>query len=188
MRILYLILLGILSLLTSAQSASAQGAIDSRGKDFWLTFMPNFHTNTGRDTLYIYIAASKATTGVISYTSRGGAATQTPFSITDSTQIYTFKVPWNNYELIGFMQSNTINQNNQVQVNARQTFHVTSDEEVSVYALSQAVTTSDAFLVLPTDALGSEYFVMSYNSDGTTTNGQTTSGGSTPSQFSIIAT
>lgn len=188
MRILYLILLCILSLLTSAQSASAQGAIDSRGKDFWLTFMPNFHTNTGRDTLYIYIAASKATTGVISYTSRGGAATQTPFSITDSTQIYTFKVPWNNYELIGFMQSNTINQNNQVQVNARQTFHVTSDEEVSVYALSQAVTTSDAFLVLPTDALGSEYFVMSYNSDGTTTNGQTTSGGSTPSQFSIIAT
>ena len=188
MRIIYLIFLSILSVFVSVQSASAQGAIDSRGKDFWLTFMPNFHGNAGRDTLYIYIAASKTTTGVISYTNRNGNSFQQPFSIVDSTQIYTFKVPWNDYELIGFMQNNIIYQNNQVQVSARQSFHVTADEEVSVYALSQAVTTSDAFLVLPTDALGADYFVMSYNSDGTSNNGQTTNGSSTPSQFSIIAT
>ncbi|MFM8438364.1 MAG: IgGFc-binding protein, partial [Candidatus Kapaibacterium sp.] len=58
-----------------------------------------------------------------------------------------------------------------------------SDEDVTVYAMSQALTTSDAFLVLPTDALGNQYYVMSYTADPSS---QASAG--TPSQFAIVAT
>ncbi|MFN3306334.1 MAG: hypothetical protein ACK42Z_04000, partial [Candidatus Kapaibacteriota bacterium] len=45
-------------------------------------------------------------------------------------------------------------------------FHVVCEKKVSVYGLSQAVTTSDAFIVLLTNVLGNRYFILSYPSDG----------------------
>ena len=56
---------------------------------------------------------------------------------------------------------NTNNNNEKVSLKA---FHITSDDPCGVYALSYADKSADAFIVLPTPALGNEYFIMSYNS------------------------
>ncbi|MBS1537817.1 MAG: T9SS type A sorting domain-containing protein [Bacteroidetes bacterium] len=140
---------------------------DTKGTDFWLTFPPNIHQN-GDDSLYIYIAADTITKGAISFP---GQSTRT-FVITDIKNIYTYRVSYNNYELLDGNSSETA---------SNRTFHITTDNQVTVYGLSKADKTSDAFLVLPTDVLGLDYYVMSYNSDN---KGDPI----TPSQFAIIAT
>jgi hypothetical protein len=165
---------------------------DNKGTDFWLTFIPNFHNNAGdpiatrQDSLSIFVVASEPTKGVIYYRNKTGNVTQRNFQITDITKIYTFGIPWVGYELEGFNSSGVIVATTQDEIPANQYFHVTSEKDVSVYALNQAVTTSEAFMVLPTDALGKDYYVMAYNSDGAFAG--SLSGSSTPSQFAIVAT
>ena len=170
----------------------------SKGRVFWLTFPPNNHNNINdnfaseRDSLYIFIVADAPAKGEIQYRNRAGMLFTHPFSITDTTQIYRFGVSWIDFELRGFNNSgtiistsapNSISQNERV---APQSFHITSDQNIGVYALNQAQTTSEAFLVLPTDILGKEYFVVAYNSDGSPSGGSI-AGSSTPSQFALVA-
>lgn len=159
---------------------------DSRGKDFWFTFIPNLHTTQNSpltDSLYIYISASEPTSGVLRYRGRNGNWQSVNFDIPDPTQVFKHRVYWLPYELQGdFISAGQNAIGNQVESVVKNVFHVTSDKEVSVYALNQASTTSDAFLVLPTDALGKDYIVLTYNSD----NPQ--NGDKTPSQFAIVAT
>ncbi|MEN9828120.1 MAG: hypothetical protein RJA11_736, partial [Bacteroidota bacterium] len=68
-------LFGIIFLLLGTfalQSMTAQEK-DSRGKDFWFTFIPNLHVNSPTtDSLYIYIAASEPTSGRLRYKGRNG--------------------------------------------------------------------------------------------------------------------
>jgi hypothetical protein len=99
--------------------------------------------------------------------------------------MYTFKVSFYDYELWGYNYSSITWSQYQSDKIAPQSFHITSDVEVTVYAHEQAVTTSDAMLVLPADVLGTEYFVMSYNSDGRPALGLNSR---TPSQFAVVAT
>jgi hypothetical protein len=188
MRFLYFILSLWIGILSAHSSLYAQPAIDSRGKDFWLTFMPNFHQNINTDSLYIFIAATSPTQGNITYRNRQGASFQQNFSIVDTNRIYTFKVAYSGYELEGFNRSGTFLNSSQNETIAPQSFHITAQNEVTVYALSQAVKTSDAFLTLPTVALGTEYYVMTYRSDGTTLANNSISTQSTPSECAIVAT
>lgn len=183
----------------SIAAAPSIAQIDSKGQDFWLTFPPNFHNNINdnasseRDSLYIFIVADAPAKGEIQYRNRAGTLFTKSFTITDITQIYTFGVSWIDFELRGFNNSgtilgistpNSISQNERV---APQSFHITSDQNVGVYALDQAQTTSEAFLVLPTDVLGKEYFVVAYNSDGSSSGVGGIAGSSTPSQFALVA-
>ncbi|MFM2133888.1 MAG: hypothetical protein RL156_1169, partial [Bacteroidota bacterium] len=165
---------------------------DSRGKDFWFCFPPNFH-NGGidepvvqrRDSLYVFVAAEKPTNVTIEYRDSAGTLYSKRFRITDPKQVLSFGEKFYPFELMGFNRCGdrldlTAGQNLRV---AKQYFHVQSDEDVTVYAMSQALTTSDAFLVLPTDALGNQYYVMSYPADPSGS-----SDNSTPSQFVVVAT
>jgi len=43
--------------------------------------------------------------------------------------------------------------------------HITSDNPVTVYAMNQRNESSDAYLALPVDALGTDYYVMGYTRD-----------------------
>ncbi len=163
---------------------------DSQGRDFRFTFPPNYHDALfdNRDSLYIFVAASKPTTGEISYRNRYGQSWIHTFSVADPAAMYTFAVPAMQFELEGFNNSGVIpsfnEQNEQV---ALQSFRVTTDADVTVYAMSRSYKSSDAFLVLPVDALGRHYAVLSYNSNGRA-NGPVLDGFSTPSQFAIVAT
>jgi hypothetical protein len=168
---------------------------DSKGTDFWLTFLPNYHNNwyspqRYMDSLYIFITSSEPTGGIIEYYDRQGKFYTTRYVIDDPTQMYIFKVPSYDFALLGYNISGDIPNYSTPEIQTETvvlgSFHITSEKEVSVYALSQAVTTSDAFLVLPTDVLGNRYFILSYYSDGDF-EGINFGGQSTPSEFAIVA-
>jgi hypothetical protein len=164
--------------------------LDTRGRDFWLTFLPNSHMNpttSTTDSLFIFIAAEQPTTGLIEYYDRVGKYYKKPFSITQPNSLYTFKLQFFNYELWGYKTEYNYGSRNQSEMVSNLAFHITSVDEISVYGHSQARLTSDAFLVMPTDVIDKNYFVASYNSDGNKLNGSN-GGGPTPSQFAVIAT
>ncbi|MFN5247530.1 MAG: IgGFc-binding protein [Ignavibacteria bacterium] len=179
-----LILLGECSASVTMQAQEK----DSRGKDFWFTFIPNLHVNNpSTDSLFVYIAAEEPTNGTLRYKGRNGTWQTIQFSISNPAQVFSHKVHWLPYELQGENASGGQSaSNNQVEKPVENVFHVTSDKEVTVYALNQGSTTSDAFLVLPTDALGKDHYVLTYNSDR---QGNVFSqNSSTPSEFAIVAT
>lgn len=184
----------VVALMWPASTVLAQGDTlpDSRGKDFWFCFPPNFHNDgvdtplvQARDSLYVFVASEKPTNVTIEYRDSAGTLYSKRFRITDPKQMLSFGEKFYPFALLGFNRCSdrldlSAGQNLRI---AKQYFHVTSDEDVTVYAMSQALTTSDAFLVLPTDALGNQYYVMSYPADPSSS-----AATSTPSQFAIVAT
>lgn len=167
--------------------------IDNRGTDFWLTYLPNFHiykyqpSNIYKysDSIYIFIVAKQPTNGTIEYYDINLNRYLRTFSIADPNVIFTFKMPFNDYELLGFNDMASDNwQQNQDEIVTKMSFHITTDAPVTVYAHSQGNKSSDAFLLLPKPALGTEHYVMSYNSDGKFNSPS----GRTPSEFGIVAT
>lgn len=184
-------------LIFSIFAAQSQDLIDTKGRDFWLAFPPNYHNIANdpvsgyTDSLYIYVVAEEPCSGVIDYTDIFGRKFSVKFQITNPSQIYTFSVPYEYLELRGFNDSGIIRLPNssehQCEKPAPQTFNIRTDKDVTVYAHQQAITTSESMTCLPTDALGTNYIVLTYNSDGATQQGLIT-GSSTPSQFVVIAT
>lgn len=174
-------------------SAQAQDVPDSKGKEFIFTFLPNFHNDAENlpnspqareHMVYIFIGADSAATGTLTTYDQSGQQRSIPFQITDPSQLYVWSDFYAPYELLGFNQGSDLNyQNNQCEFPVMLYVQVTSDVDVTVYALNQAQFTSDAFMVLPTDALGLDHVIMSYPSSVT---GQPNS--NTPSEFSVTAT
>lgn len=168
-------------------------SLSNKGRNFLLTFPPNYHNNYNsatlrfRDSLQIYIVAEGQTFCSISYRNRTGKLFTDTFSIAKAGNIYTFRVPAVGFELEGFNQSGTLTDNNQNEVTAPQSFRITADGDVTVFALSQAETTSDAAMILPVSALGLRYVAACYNSDGKLDYQYNLTGQSTPSQFAIVA-
>ncbi len=192
------VLLGFVLAFVSPCIAQKDTLPDSKGKDFWFCFLPNFHngsrgqTEDGiddpeiqrRDSLYIFVASEKPTNVTLQYADSSGQVKTRTFSITDPKKVLSIGEQFYPYELIGFNRcgqriDQTGGQNLRI---ANQYFHLWSDEDVTVYAMDQAFRTSDAFLVLPTDALGNSYYVLSYYSDPSSATQNT------PSQFAIVAT
>lgn len=187
----------LLFLLISCSKLASQPLIDTRGDDFWITFIPNYHNIESpgydksyyTDTLYIFVVANEPCTGKIDYRDDKGLPYSQNFTINDPSQIYVFKVPYELYELRGFNKSGKILGYDQNEMIAKQSFHITTSKDVTIYAHSQAITTSESMTALPTDALGMEYLILTYNSDGSyDPRERTISEQSTPSQFAIIAT
>ncbi|TAE23435.1 MAG: T9SS C-terminal target domain-containing protein [Candidatus Kapaibacterium sp.] len=191
----------ICCLLIQRENLSAQPAASrndntrsSRGKDFYLCFPPNFHAQTNRDSantrdsLYIYITCDKAASGTITYRNRFGRSFSPTFAITDPRQFFIFGVSYDDIELEGFNSGGARTANIQNETPAPQTFRIQSNEDVTVYALNQARFTSDAMLVLPVAALGREYVIMAYNSDGGGSLFTVRPNDDTPSQFAVVAT
>lgn len=167
----------------------SQTLIDSRGKDFWFTFIPNYHDSpNAKDSIIIYIAADKATSGTIEFQDRFGSQYSKSFDIKKDNEIFTFGLNSTDFELLGFNEYGNINNfANDNETISPLHFHITSNDNISVFCLQSAQNTNDAFLSLPTHALANQYIVMSFNSDGRQQNNNI-SDQSTPSQFAILAT
>ncbi|TAE25299.1 MAG: T9SS C-terminal target domain-containing protein [Candidatus Kapaibacterium sp.] len=185
-----------------AQPTTAQNR-SSRGRDFFMTFMPNVHDiSSGRssvsDSLYIYITSDVPTSGRIRFRSSTGADSVRSFRISNPNEVFIFRIGFQNFELRGFFLGGRGANgaaaidlvNAQSERIAPQYFRVTADNDVTVYGLNQALFTSDAFLALPSTSLGQEYVVLSYKSDarGASFNPNDPNEISTPSQFAIVAT
>lgn len=164
----------------------------TKGKDFWLTFLPNYHNYAGTnlsqfDSLYVLIAADEVTSGTITYRDYLGMTYTRNFIISNPDNVYEFRVSWENYELKGFNDSqDNLLFNSQNENVAPQSFRIQTDKGVNVYAHSQAVTTSEAATIYPTEALDDSYIILSYNSDGSSDFFDVTSQ-STPSQYAVVA-
>jgi hypothetical protein len=182
---------------SEAQTArnAADTARSSRGKEFVLAFLPNVHelrangTPAFNDSLFIFITCDKPTRGTVTFRNRAGMETTRGFQITNPDQFAILSVTYQGFELEGFNVGERSNPNAQNEALALQSFFVRAEDDVTVYGLNQAHFTSDAFLALPVRALGKEYLVMSYNSDGQgLAFNPAAPGRSTPSQFAVVAT
>lgn len=133
---------------------SADGP-DSRGTDFWLAFPGNYSYQE----LTLFITGEVTTTGVVSIPSQSWTS---PFTVTPGAVI-TVILPD-----VQLTNSDTVEDKG---------VHVMADDEVTVYGLNRVLYTTDAYLGLPTDVLGTEYIVLSYDARA---------GGGT--QFAVVGT
>lgn len=197
-RLHYIVLL-LAALLAGGLPCVAQDVPDSKGRDFWLTFLPNFHNNESQGLtsaerlqheLQIYIGAERPTKGTISWRRRDGSTQTQNFTISDARNIYRFATFYQGIELKGYSSSGAALDftNSQNEVAAPQHVRVQADDDVTVYALNQAPLTSEAFLVLPADALAEDYVVMTYSTDIGSNTAANVNAATTPSQFAVVAT
>jgi len=131
----------------------AQGS-DSKGTDFWLMFNANLNTPV----LTVFIASDVNTSGTVAVP---GLAFSAPFVVA-ANSVTSVIVP-----VATGIHTNSVVDNKGI--------HVTALNEVTVYGLNYAQFTTDAYLGLPTDVLGADYIIMSYQ-------------GNTLSEFGIVAT
>ncbi|MCX7929914.1 MAG: IgGFc-binding protein, partial [Chlorobi bacterium] len=172
----------------AALVAAVSAQQTTRGRDFYVVFMPNYHNegDNATDSLYIFVVADQPTNGTIAYTNNLGQTQTRNFTISNPQQIFVHRVQYRPYELFGYNNNGTfVTPNENEQISPR-VFRVTTDRDVAIYALNQALTTSDATLVLPVTTLGTEYYVMSYNTDGIRNPNGTLSTQTTPSEFVIV--
>jgi len=178
----------VLFLVLATFSLVASPLKDSKGKDFWIAFMPNAHT-VSVGTLIVFVTAEQPTSGTISYVNRRGQTISAPFVIARANSEYRLSVPYEELELVGY-NYNLRRQNDEERA-VPYTMHVIANEEVTVYAEAREETSTDAWLVYPTDVLGTDYLVLCYSSDGAYGRITFFTSGITeeyPSQFCVIAT
>lgn len=133
------------------------GATDSRGSEFWLAFPSNY--NSAPD-LRLFVTGPQSTTGTVTIPGLGFTSN---FSVT-ANQVTTVTLPA------------TAQTNSSDGVEARG-IRVTALDEVTVYGLNRIQFTTDAYLALPADILGTDYVVLGY--------GNSSPGGSL---FTVVAT
>lgn len=181
----YIVVLIAIVTLLAGDTAAKQ---TTRGRDFYVAYLPNYHNggDSAPDSLYLFIVADEQTNGTISYTNNLGQTQIQTFSITNPQQIYVHRVQYRQFELFGYNNNGTFVTPNENERTSPRIFRITTDRDVAVYALNQALTTSDATLVLPVTALGTEYYIMSYPSDGVLNSNGTLNSQYTPSQFVVV--
>ena len=153
-RLLAAVLAALALAVTAAAPASAQ---DSRGTNFWLAFQGNL---PGQE-LKLFIAGETATTGTVTIP---GLAFTAPFTVAPGA-VTTVDLP-------------VAAQNGLSDTVQDLGIHVTAADEVTVYGLNRQSATTDAYLGLPVDALGTEYINLGYQNSNIV-NG---------TQFGVVAT
>lgn len=137
----------LLMLLAAMLFAGNLYSQDTKGTDFW--FMFNRNDLSTPQTLSIFITSGVNTSGVVSI---GGLGFSQPFNVTANT-VTTVVVP----------NAASVHTSDVVDNLA---IHVTALQEVTVYGLNRVSFTTDAFLALPTDILGTDYRYMNYKENG----------------------
>tara|TARA_R110001599_G_scaffold292026_1_gene495650 strand:- start:28 stop:3141 length:3114 start_codon:yes stop_codon:yes gene_type:complete len=155
------VLLYFTVLICFAFNANAQ--VTTEGRDFWFGFMDNVvDASSG---IEIYISAETTTTVTV-------ATPKGTFSVTvtvDPGGAKKVELPLN------LMPTGEGKFDFGI--------HVTSDNPISLYALNKKVASADAAVILPTPALGNEYYVVAHREppgDGT--------GNDLESEFLVVAT
>jgi hypothetical protein len=136
------LLLAFLFTISALSTTSTLYAQSSQGTEFWIAFPKNY--NQGNDRI-IYITAEVNSVVDVNITSP-------PFSTTVNVTAGTLSTV--NVPLAVDVSSNGIIENKGI--------HITSDNPVTVYGMSQEGASTDAYLALPVDAIGTDYYVMSY--------------------------
>lgn len=133
-------------------AGQANAQFTTEGTDFWFGFMENQEAGPWPVTIEVYISAREEANITITNTSGSFNESRT-ISANSSVLI---PVP--------------ITQMNVTEGVGNRALNVTSDVDVSVYALNKRQFSADAAVILPTKVLGNEYYVMAHRqqfADGT---------------------
>lgn len=145
------------NLKVGSQTQNLDG-IGSRGQEFWLAFPGNYQTNPD---LTLFVTGDTATTGQVTIP---GLSFTANFTVTPGT-VTPVTVPATAQQVsLDGVESRAI--------------HVTAGADISIYGLNRIQFTTDAFLGLPTNSLGTDYIVQAFPNTNIV-NG---------SQFSVVAT
>ena len=165
----------------------AQNIRDSRGSDFWLAVPPNDNiSSTVADPSFVslLVASDTVQTTVFVFARRRTGETDTTIVVVPPSTLWEIRLAQvTRYQLQGAEVPNGQSADGERPTPA--SIHVVTSRDVSLYAVLRAPLSSDAWLVLPTDALSTDYLVMSYPSSYTS-NGFTNT--VYPSQFVVVAT
>ncbi len=165
---------------SSAGVVRAQG-MDSKGKDFWVTFMTNLGSEgeNGVSDMRLYVSSDRPTTVTITYTMTGDSRTINLPVANVSTE---FNV---NAEFGGFVELSMVtNPSEEIQPKS---LHVVADNEITLYGVDIRSKSADAYLGLPVDVLTGRYIVLAYPNGFS---GSFVGNGAydTPSEFAVVAT
>lgn len=138
MHKLALLLISIFFLL----SGSVLAAIDSEGKVFYLGFAKNYRSNGD---LSVYISSQYNASGTV--------------TIDDLNFIQSFSVESGSVTEIKLPSVAQVSESGVI---SKLAVKIISDANISVYGLNNRRASTDAFLALPIDALGKEYYAISY--------------------------
>ena len=119
----------------------AEAAVTSSGRDFWVMFPRNY----AEPTLTLFISGAAASTGRVEIP---GLGFDQPFSVTPG-EVTAVPLPSD----AGMAEDATVTPTG---------IHLTADADVTVYGLNRVPFTTDAYLGLPTRALGTSYLVLAY--------------------------
>ena len=150
-------------------SFEPQSVVDSAGREFWLTFPTNLGLAEGNSELALFISARVHTTGSVTIP---GLKFSKAFTVQPGQ---TTKVTLPREVDLGFFSDRV----------TRKGVHVVADDDVTVYGMSRAPESSDAFLALPIELLGTEHIVLAYQNLEITPQVQETFPGT---EFALVAT
>ncbi len=160
----------LLTLLPAVASAQKK---DNLGKEFYVAFAENH--GSGQEELNffaLYITSKIATSGIVEVKALGFSKT---FNTTPGT-ITTIELPGGknrNFDPTDPSVEITTDE----QVMQGMAVHVTANEEIALYGINSKEFSTDAFMALPVDVLGTEYRTMNYRSSTV---------GDTPGEFWIV--
>ena len=142
-KLLKLVFILLFSLMAMGIS---RAALDSKGTDFWLMFDENLQLPVST----LFITSDVNTSGMVEVP---GLAFSVPFNVTANT-VTSVVLP----------SAVAVHANDAVEDLG---IHVTSLQEVTVYGLNYRPFSTDAYLGLPTDILGTDYIVLAYQNHTT---------------------
>ncbi len=168
--------------------------VTNRGKEFYFTFLPNYHnallygqpTMPGDSLLLFFYGAEQRTWVKIEATDFNGQMTPLWIAL-EPGEVQRVSFPAYLYELRGDNWGSYPYPKSQNRRIVRTGFHILAEHEIAVVGVNRALWTTDALLFYPVEALGTEYVVLSYPSDGRVGQGGLDES-STPSQFVVVAT
>lgn len=184
------IIIVVCVLLGLASAICAQDLRDTYGRDFWIAVPPNDHSSVGnRDPsiLSVFVVCNEPTTLRFESQKRDGTAFNSTINVPGSA-VWELRFSTSDYELRGVTTPGGTCVDCEEPIPS--SIHITTSTDVTVYAVIRDDNTSDAWLVLPTDALGTDYVVSTYASsaEADTTFISRTFTAAYPSQFLVIAT
>ena len=150
-------LVAVLWLFAVSAPGPVLAATDSKGTEHFFAILPNYTNNPN---LSLYITSEEDAQGTVQI---AGLNFVKPFTV-QANAVIKVDIP---------LATSNLPNNTKSQLGVK----VISDREVTVYGINRIQASTDAFLSLPTDALGLKYLVMSYFGH---------SSGVYPSEFSVM--
>lgn len=136
---------------------------DTKGRDFWLAFPPNDHpSNVDEAALNVYLSSDVNTQATVWARTRNGQIDERTFTVDAGSVVKVDFLP----SLLELRTASyPTGSTGDAEIASPASVHITATDEITVYASVRELNTSDAWVVLPTDALGTEYRILSYPSD-----------------------